>query len=238
MRRTSQAPTNTAATERALIKNYFNKARWWRSKQTTVTDAWRLFVQCEKFLDIVTNARGIARHLTGTIPEENRPFDDVFVTAAEYQGKRFLWGLHGAHGRPEEISFNDTSVTRWRTSYELATNENEPQVVFYMLKGSYFPDWRFTNDFMRACLSTATNGLAAFWSAGTPERAVGNGSLVPWLPPRGDPAGHNERLLCPIVPNDLCSWRRDAARVCDCATHQPFCDYELLGRMARQFELV
>jgi len=169
--------TNTAATERALIKNYFNKARWWRSKQTTVTDAWRLFVQCEKFLDIVTNARGIARHLTGTIPEENRPFDDVFVTAAEYQGKRFLWGLHGAHGRPEEISFNDTSVTRWRTSYELATNENEPQVVFYMLKGSYFPDWRFTNDFMRACLSTATNGLAAFWSAGGLQEPLSG----PWV---------------------------------------------------------
>jgi hypothetical protein len=50
---------------------------------------------------------------------------------------------------------------------------NEPQILFYLLSGSYFVDWNLawstnqgdlSDGFLRACLSTVTNGLAALWS--------------------------------------------------------------------------
>jgi len=162
--------TDTASTERALIKNYFQKARWWRSKQTTVTDTWRQFIQNPNFDDLVQAPRSLEAHLNGNLAAENRPFDDVFATAAQYGGHSYLWGIHGASGWPDSISNEDTSGTKWRYAWQLAYTEYEPQVAFYLLSGSWIGDWNWcswpsaTNGFLRACLSTPHYGLAALWA--------------------------------------------------------------------------
>jgi hypothetical protein len=120
---------------------------------------------------MVPNTRAIATHLTATLGEEWRPTNDVFVTAAAYGGKRYLWGINGTHGRPDEVAITDASNTLWRQSEDLVLSTYEPQVFFYLLGGSYFPDWNWCSQygctntgFLRACLSTSTNGLAAVWA--------------------------------------------------------------------------
>jgi len=146
---------------------------WWRSKNVAVTDPWRQWIQSSAFLDMVPNARNIQTRLLRTLGEECQFTNDVFVTAADYGDKRYLWGLHGAHGRPKEIAIEDTSNEKWRRADQLATNTYEPQAAFYALRGSWFVDWNLSeNGFMRACLATATNGLAAVW--------VTDGCAGPW----------------------------------------------------------
>ena len=160
--------TNVTTTERALMTNYFNKARWYRTKQIGATDTWRAFIQNGTFLAVVPNARSIKTRLLGTLAEENRFTNDVFVTAADYGEKRYLWGLHGAFGGADSIQTVDNSGDHRQHSRALALPTNEPQVVFYLLSGSWFVDWNWDHDnFMRACLSTLTNGLAAVWTIGT-----------------------------------------------------------------------
>ena len=165
--------TNMASLERALITNYFNKARWYRSKLLAPTDTWRAWIQGDGSQDMVPNARNIQTHLLGTLGEECRFTNDVFVAATNYAGKRYLWGVHGAHGQPDRIAIIDNSNEHWRLSSDLAKTNWEPQVSFYLLRGSWFVDWNLLDDnFLRACLSTATNGLAGVWA--------GDGCAGPW----------------------------------------------------------
>lgn len=48
---------------------------------------------------------------------------------------------------------------------DFADPAKEPHVGFYLLLGSWFPDWNLsTNNFMRATLATPNHGLAAIWT--------------------------------------------------------------------------
>ena len=126
--------------------------------------------QGEVFLGTLSSTRSIMTSLEGTLAEQNRPFNDVFTNAAGYAGRRYLWGIHAAHGQPSGISYRDTSATEWFLSQWLADTLDEPQVEFYLLSASWLVDWNWRSQpetpdgFMRACLSTATNGLAALWT--------------------------------------------------------------------------
>jgi hypothetical protein len=162
--------TTTAEVERALIRHYFNKVHRYRTKQFAVTagDTWRLFILDTPFFSLQDTARSAASRLAGGLAEEYRPLDDVFATAAQYNGHIFLWGIHGGYGQPSRVlrRFQDG----WRSSLELTVPANEPQVIFYLLSGSWFVDWNWmswpwaTDGFMRACLSTPNYGLAASWA--------------------------------------------------------------------------
>jgi len=48
------------------------------------------------------------------------------------------------------------------TTEQLASG-NEAKIGFYFLMGSYFGDWNFEDDFMRAAIATPNYGLAAVW---------------------------------------------------------------------------
>jgi hypothetical protein len=57
----------------------------------------------------------------------------------------------------------------WRWTHELAIPANEPKAMFFLLAGSYFPDWMwgppaYTDCFMRGCLGTRDYGLASMHS--------------------------------------------------------------------------
>lgn len=108
---------------------------------------------------------------------------DKFVVGHAFHQKSdsFLWGYLSGFGSPVYICENQPGEQfpieqRFLeyTTQELH-DELEPKVGFYHLVGSYFADWYFTNNFMRASLALPNFGLAAVWGFDWPTFSLGLG---------------------------------------------------------------
>ncbi len=74
-----------------------------------------------------------------------------------------LWGLLCGNGQPNHVQGTNRA---FHVSSDFANTNTEPQATFVSLFGSYFLDFEYTNNLMRALLGTSKHTLGAMWFSG------------------------------------------------------------------------
>lgn len=171
--------TGDAAThaEKNLLNAYFAKNHGYRTKAVTYENRAAVFqtfepetpttpVMVEPFYFPIEHA---CRNMS---PLFGSGFDKIVAGDPFHQkSDSYLWGFLGGYGGPDLISEN--AFVDWnflavegnfmQHSTQQLTGGSESKIAFYLLMGSYFGDWLFQNDFLRATIATPNHGLAAVW---------------------------------------------------------------------------
>ncbi|MDA1274323.1 MAG: FG-GAP-like repeat-containing protein [Verrucomicrobia bacterium] len=179
-------PAYAGKTEVDLLKQYLNKNDRYRRKLITVaTDRvvtgsyfytlGRTEYIFPMFAQGLRNGSRLVGNSPGAIVE-----DDVLLP-----NNPALLGVHGGHGTSFQVEGKGYT---FHTSTNLATPALEPQVPFCLFFGSFFWDWAYPNDLMRAFVAMPNYGLGAMYvvSAGSGFKSV-LGSFEPVA--MGEPIG-------------------------------------------------
>lgn len=160
----ARLPAFARQSEKELLRQYLDKDHRFRHKQivlperaivgTYFGEPFNSHGKCAHF-----NALRAASALWGGDDERVR-FGDIFQP-----DNACLFGLQGGFGAPDGINnsadFNRGFGCVRFTSADFANPAKEPAVLVYVLAGSYFMNWNFENDLMRAALATPNYGLVS-----------------------------------------------------------------------------
>lgn len=158
-------PSFASLSEPELTRRYIQKTHSYRHKK--VTHPQRIcvgtFFSGNPNRDTYAQATRLGNRIFGIDPEyvfEGNPFDRTNAA---------LWGVMGGFGLPFGIFANNI----WHLSGEMPHVEREPKIAFLNLFGSYFVDFHYPDNFMRAFLATPTYGLATMWFKPVPIDRIG-----------------------------------------------------------------
>ena len=158
----SNAPPGvTPRYESDLLKQYLDKTRRYRQKLTSVetrTIVTDVDVNVASAADytVYPNADRNNSRVSGLDPGTMIDGDLFYQT-----NKSYLLGLELGYGNYNAIS----GVPH--TSANLTYSANEPQIGFYLLGGSFFGDWHYSDDLLRAVLGTPNYGFGSMYEYGT-----------------------------------------------------------------------
>ncbi len=135
--------------EEELLRRYLNKDHAWRMGQIPVIERGLLDNNFQKFPE------GMGQVPLKTFPPmfgldqvKDLPYRSTLLNES------WLWSYGGGGGGPESAS--DISSTTMMVDDSL-------QTVFTMLFGSYFGDWDYPNDFLRAAIASKGPTLISTW---------------------------------------------------------------------------
>lgn len=151
----SNLPAFAPRTERDLLRNYLIKNHRFRHREFTL------------------QARGLIRDEFGVIAGDApavdawRAFPAMFglmglraINSGQYfptlQNEGYLFSYAGGGG-------DFTQAQGVGSTADFAAND--PRCAFYMLHGSYFGDWNFEDNFLRAAIATPSYGLVSIWTS-------------------------------------------------------------------------
>ncbi|MCL5098227.1 MAG: hypothetical protein M1608_12010 [Candidatus Omnitrophica bacterium] len=159
-------PAFSSASEIDLIKRYLSKNHRYRTGQLAFPARTTVMGCLGGALELVNkniyiNAGRNATALFGEEPSRNLE-GNCFK-----EMKSYLWGFVAGAGEPERQAIDDEGPNR-HTTMNLANPTEETPIGFFMPFGSYFGEWPWEDDFLRACIGTLNSGLGSVW--GVAER--------------------------------------------------------------------
>ncbi len=139
-----------------LLRQYLDKDDRYRHKKLVFPDrvvVGNFLPMPEAKRHLYTQARDLNSRLFG--PEAGRLVEgDLFEPS-----QAALWGFLGGWGLPYRVQ----GARGFHTAQDLTVRGKQPRVLFACLYGSYFVDWAYPNNLMRASLGASDSGLAAMW---------------------------------------------------------------------------
>jgi hypothetical protein len=175
--------TSASVTEGNLLRQYISKTENYRKNQAPfpVQNIGRVHGTFNNFIATGSDARNepaynnIKWFFDAAVPSTAASLvvgDPFRCTPTNYSGTESsscLWGFLAGSGMSDSIgAYAVMSGTNdWLGDYSanlaaaLSQTNQEPQVAFYGLFGSYFMDWNMSNDLLRSTLATSNYGVAA-----------------------------------------------------------------------------
>ncbi len=200
----ARLPAFRGTSERNLLRQYLTKNHRYRHKELTFRQSALIGGY---FGNPYHNESRVLYHIGNLLAYRlYRPvLETVLDGDALAADASAVWAVQGGYGHPtalhNSVSMNPGLGVKRVDAADLAQSSPTPKAGFYVLKGSYFGDWNYTeNNFMRAVLALPDSGLAAVWTRFTPwavELAGLGDPLVPTLlaTARGDITVRNCSLL-------------------------------------------
>lgn len=167
----ARLPALRAKSERNLLRQYLDKTHRYRHKQLTFQQS-----------ALVGGYFGNPYHVESAVLYHignllaYRLYRPVLSTVLDGEalasGASAVWAIQGGYGDPTALhnsaSMNKGLGIQRVATADLAGSKIKPQIGFYVLKGSYFGDWNYTDDnLLRAVLAPPDSGLAALWTRST-----------------------------------------------------------------------
>lgn len=149
-------PTFARKREAQLLHQYLEKEDRYRHKQLSAPErviVGSYFPPWGVNRPLYAQAVRMGSRLFGSDPERVVEGDPFAQTNAA------VWGFLGGWGLP----FHIQGASGYHTTQDMASPATEPKILFAGLYGSYFVDWAFSNNVMRAFLGSANHGLGAMW---------------------------------------------------------------------------
>lgn len=161
-------PAFKPLTETELLRRYLDKNHRYRLKEL----AFERSLLVGAYFGNPYHNESVALYDTANVMAASvyRPrLDTVADGNAFAGGPGVVWAIQGGYGDPTALhnsaDMNNGLGIRRVSTAELAQGNPAPAVGFYLLKGSYFGDWNFTDDnLMKALLALPDSGLATIWT--------------------------------------------------------------------------
>jgi hypothetical protein len=203
---TGEAPS---AAEISLLNNYLKKNHDYRMKVTPLDSRAVVYSTLPfSYADQLVYLNAF-RNMS---PVLGSAFERIVIGDPFHQrSNAYLWGFLSGFGGPDQISQGAPGSAPlegpflMHTTSELAAVARTPaalseaKVGFYFLYGSYFGDWNFQDNLMRAALATPQYGLAAVGGANWQFHGLALGEPIG----EGVKRTINDHLLEPNVRRDL-----------------------------------